>query len=266
MIHPSAIVDAKAELGTEVEIGPGVVIEGPVQIGSGTRIEAHAVLSGEVRIGQDNRIGYGAIIGSYPQDLSFEPKSRTGIQIGEKNVIREYATIHRGTKEGTLTVLGSNNLLMVGAHVGHNAQVGNGVILANNVLLGGYVEVRDRAFLGGGAVVHQFTRIGTTAILQGVAAVSKDIPPFCVAAGLNSVVAMNVVGLRRAGFSAALRQEVKDAFRLLYFAGLTTAQAISVARQRPWAKEIAIFWDFVEKSERGICSYTPWSKVKGREG
>ncbi len=263
MIHSSAIVDAKAELGTEIEIGPGVIIEGPVQVGSGTRVEAHAVLSGDVRIGQDNRIGYGAIIGSYPQDLSFDPKSRTGIRIGEKNVIREYATIHRGTKEGTWTVLGSNNLLMVGAHVGHNAQIGNGVILANNVLLGGYAEVDDRAFLGGGAVVHQFTRIGTTAILQGVAAVSKDIPPFCVAAGLNSVVAMNVVGLRRAGFGAALRREVKDAFQLLYFSGLNIAQAISAARQRAWAAEIAVFWDFVEESKRGICSYSAWSRLKG---
>jgi UDP-N-acetylglucosamine acyltransferase len=262
MIHPTAIVDPQAELGSEVEIGPGVVIEGPVELGSRCHVEAHAVLTGRVKVGRNNRIGYGAVIGSYPQDLSFDPTVESGVVIGDDNVIREYCTIHRGTKADTFTRMGSNNFLMVGAHLGHNVHIGDQVILANNVLLGGYVEVHDRAFLGGGSVAHQFSRIGATAILQGTAAIGKDIPPFCIAAGRNSVVGINVVGLRRAGFDVGLRREVKAAFHLLFESGLTISQAAAQAAKRTWPKEVTPFWVFVGESKRGICSYRAWSAVK----
>jgi UDP-N-acetylglucosamine acyltransferase len=137
MIHPTAVIDPKAELDSDVNVGPYALIEGLVRISSGTEIQGHAVITGSVRIGKNNQIGYGAIIGSIPQDLSFNPQASSGVQIGDNNVIREYCTVHRGTKEGSDTLVGSNNLFMVGAHLGHNTRVADHVILANNVLLGG---------------------------------------------------------------------------------------------------------------------------------
>jgi UDP-N-acetylglucosamine acyltransferase len=263
MIHPTAVVDPKAFLDPDVIIGPYAVIEGPVRIAAGTEVQAHAVITGHVGIGRNNRIGYGAVIGSDPQDLNFNPKSISGVEIGDSNVIREYCTIHRGTRDGSETKIGSNNLLMVGAHLGHNASVGNNVILANNALLAGYVEIHDRVFVGGGSVIHQFTRLGTVSLLQGGSAVSKDIPPYAIAAGKNSVSAMNIVGMRRAGFGSALRSEVRNAFELFYRNGLNTQQAVAAAAEREWAPEVKCFWEFVAHSKRGICALSRWRDVKG---
>src|SRR3984957_13954255 len=174
MIHPTALIDPKAQIDSDVVIGPYVLIEGSVRISSGTEIQAHAVITGSVVIGKNNRVGYGCVIGSYPQDLSFDPNMRTGVEIGDDNVIREHCTIHRGTKEGTETRIGSGNLLMVGVHLGHNVRLGDNVILANNVLLGGYAEIHDRVFIGGGSVVHQFARMGAISLMQGISGVGKD--------------------------------------------------------------------------------------------
>jgi UDP-N-acetylglucosamine acyltransferase len=263
MIHPTAVIDPRAELGPDVEIGPNVVIEGPVSIGTGTKVQANSVIVGQVKIGSGNTIGYGSVIGGFPQDLSYRPDSPSGVEIGNDNVLREYCTIHRGTKPDTLTVLGNQCLLMVGAHLGHNARVGNQVILANNVLLGGYVEVHDKAFLGGASVVHQHTRLGTMSIMQGGSAVGKDVPPFGAEAGRNSIVGINVVALRRAGFGSGLRLEVKRAFHILYHEGLNTSQAATRAAEEKWSPEIQPFWDFVKTSKRGICAFVRWSEVKG---
>ncbi len=263
MIHPTAVVDPIAEIEPDVIIGPYALIEGPVRIGSGTEIQGHAVITGSVRVGKNNRIGYGSVVGSLPQDLSFDPGANSGVEIGDNNVLREYCTIHRGTKEGTHTRIGSNNLLMVGAHLGHNARVGDSVILANNVLLGGYVEIHDRVFVGGGCVVHQFTRMGAVSLMQGLSGISKDVPPFAIAAGRNSVSAINVIGLRRAGYGPALRKEVKDAFNLFYQNGLNASQAGQEAARRSWSTEVSIFWDFVSSTKRGICSMVRWGQVKG---
>jgi UDP-N-acetylglucosamine acyltransferase len=265
MIHPTAVIDPKAEFDSDVKVGPYAVIEGSVRIGSGTEIQGHAVISGCTRVGKNNRIGDGAIIGSFPQDLSFNPKVASGVEIGDNNAIREYCTIHRGTKEGSNTSVGSNNLFMVGAHLGHNTRVADHVILANNVLLGGYVEIHDRVFIGGGSVVHQFTRMGAVSLLQGISGIGKDIPPFSIAIGKNSVAALNVIGLRRAGFSQALRSEVKNAFELLYRSGLNAKQALEEAEKRTWAPETMIFWNFVATAKRGICPMARWKDVRSEE-
>jgi len=219
------------------------------------------------RIGRNNRIGYGAIIGSFPQDISFSPKVSSGVEIGNNNVIREYCTIHRGTKNGSYTSVGSNNLLMVGAHLGHNARIADHVILANNVLLAGYVEIQDRVFIGigGGSVLHQFTRMGAVSLLQGISGAGKDIPPFSIAIGKNCVAAINLVGMRRAGFGQTLRDEVKTAFELLYRSGLNTSQALEEARKRLWAPETMLFWDFIATSKRGICPMARWKEIKAQE-
>ena len=265
LIHRTAIIDPKARIDSDVVIGPYALIEGPVEISSGTEIQGRAVIVGSVQIGKNNRIGHRTVIGSFPQDLSFNPTANSGVKIGENNVIHEFCTIHRGTKEGSNTFVGSNNLLMAGAHLGHNTRLGNNITLENNVLLGGYAEIDDQALLGSGSVVHQFTRVGAISLLHGVSAISKDIPPFSTASGKNSVSTINVSGLARAGFGSALRNEVKEAFALLYRKGLNLAQALEEVKKRSWSKEVSLFWDFVETSKRGICPVVRWKEVRDFE-
>src|SRR6266550_5803252 len=228
-IHPTAIVDPDAHIGREVEIGPLSVIGSEAVIDDDTIVQSHVVIESNVSIGMGNFIGHGAIIGAAPQDLSFSPERKTKIDIGNDNVIREYCTIHRGSAEGSATKIGDKNFLMVGAHIGHNCEIGNDVIIANNCLLGGHVRVDDGAFLGGGCVFHQFMHVGRLAIAQGGSAFSKDIPPFVIAAERNYVFGLNVIGLRRAGFAAQDRDEIKAAFKLLYTSGLNVNQAIEKA-------------------------------------
>lgn len=257
MIHLSAIVGSGAKIGTKVAIGPHAIIGDETSIGDNTHIGANVVIDGEVSIGRDNRIGHGVLIGGFPQDLSFSPGTRSRVEIGDRNVIREYSTIHRGTKEGSATTIGDDNFLMAGAHVGHNCVLGNRVIVANNVLLGGYVTVADQAFLGGGTVFHQFMRVGRLVIAQGASGFSKDLPPFTIAAEHNLIFGLNVIGLRRAGFSPAQRDEIKRAFKLLYASGLNTRQALGKSREMEWTEVGREFFDFVEEASktRGICPY-----------
>ena len=255
-IHPSAIIDTKAVLGHDVEIGPYCVIGANVRLGDGCRIQAHCVLEGSVIIGARNLIGYGAVIGTPPQDLAFDPQTKCSVAIGDDNVIREYCSIHRGTANESETRIGNNNFLMIGAHLGHNCAIGNRVIIANNCLLGGYVSVGDGAFLGGGCVFHQFVRIGRFAITQGSSAFSKDIPPFVIAAERNLVFGLNAVGLRRGGLSAADRDQIKAAFRLVYTSGLNVAQALDKATEANFNPAACEFLEFVASAKkRGICAY-----------
>ena len=253
-IHHTAIIDPEAKLGTDIDIGPYVVIDGEIEIGDYSNIKSHAVIEGSVRIGSKNAIGHAAIIGTPPQDLSFAPERRTGVEIGNENVIREHCTIHRGSEEGTVTKIGHNNFLMAGAHVGHNCEIGSNVIIANNCLLGGHVSVGDGAFLGGGCVFHQNIRVGRLAITQGASAFSKDVPPFVIAAERNYVFGLNVIGLRRAGFSSQEREEIKAAFKLVYTSGLNVAQAIDKASSTKFGAAAREFIDFVGAAKkRGIC-------------
>jgi len=179
MIHQTAVIGSGAKIGANVEIGPHGVIGGAVTIGDDCVIGANVVIEGEVSIGRCNRIGHGAIIGGEPQDVGFSPATRSGVEIGERNIIREQSTIHRGTTADSATKIGDENFLMVNAHVGHNCVIGNKVIIANNVLLGGYVTVGDQAFLGGGTLFHQNMRVGRLVIAQGGSAFGKDIPQDC---------------------------------------------------------------------------------------
>ncbi len=255
-IHPTAIVSPSARLAEEVEIGAFVCVGDQVEIGARTVVQSHAVLDGLVRLGADNFIGQGAIIGGAPQDLSFKPDTASGVTIGRGNIIREHVTIHRGTVENSLTTVGDENFLMTGAHLGHNCAIGNNVIIANNCLLGGYVTVEDDAFLGGGCVFHQFMRVGRLAITQGRSGFGKDLPPFAIGADVNKVVGLNVVGLKRAGFSMEDRAEIKAAFRLLYEGGLNVSQALERARERLWREPAQAFFDFVAAAKkRGICGF-----------
>src|SRR6266403_5565360 len=228
-VHPTAIVDACAQIGADVEIGPFSIIGPDATIGEKTIVQSHVVIEGEVEIGTGNFIGHGAIIGAPPQDVSFSPERKTKVEIGNDNIIREYCTIHRGSPEGSATKIGDKNFLMAGAHIGHNCLVGNNVIIANNCLLAGHVRVDDSAFLGGGSTFHQHMHVGRMVMVQGSSAFGKDLPPFVIAAERNYVVGLNVVGLRRASFSARDRDELKAAFKLLDTSGLNISQALEKA-------------------------------------
>jgi UDP-N-acetylglucosamine acyltransferase len=253
-IHPAAIVDPNAKIGAAVEIAPFSIIGPHVTIGEKTIVQSHVVIEGEVAIGSGNFIGHGAIIGAPPQDVSFSSERKTKVQIGDDNIIREYCTIHRGSADGSATKIGDRNFLMAGAHIGHNCLVGNNVVIANNCLLAGYVRVDDGAFLGGGSTFHQFMHIGRLVMVQGSSAFGKDLPPFVVAAERNSVFGLNIVGMRRAGLSANDRNEIKEAFKLVYLSGLNTSQALEKAEAMTLGVPAREFLDFVADSKkRGIC-------------
>jgi UDP-N-acetylglucosamine acyltransferase len=253
-IHPTAIVDPKAEISDDVEIGPFSIVGSDVTIGDGTIVQSHVVMESNVAMGHGNFIGHGAIIGAPPQDISFSPERKTKVEIGDRNVIREYCTIHRGSPDGSATKIGDKNFLMAGAHIGHNCVIGNNVIIANNCLLGGHVRVDDGAFLGGGSTFHQFMRIGRLVMVQGSSAFGKDLPPFVIAAERNHVFGLNIVGLRRAGLSVSDRDEIKEAFKLIYLSGLNTAQALEKAETMNFSAPAREFLNFVATSDkRGIC-------------
>jgi UDP-N-acetylglucosamine acyltransferase len=253
-IHPTAIVDADARIGAGVEIGPFSIIGPQAVIGEKTTVQSHVVIEGDVNIGTGNFIGHGALIGAPPQDVSFSPERKTKVEIGNDNVIREYCTIHRGSPEDSATKIGDKNFLMAGAHIGHNCAIGNNVIIANNCLLAGDVRVDDGAFLGGGSTFHQHMHIGRLVMVQGSSAFGKDLPPFTIAAERNSVFGINVIGLKRAGFSAKDRDEIKDAFKLVYLSGLNISQALEKAATMKFGTSAREFLDFVANAKkRSIC-------------
>ena len=253
-IHQTAIIDQGAQLGTNVEIGPYSVIGPKVVIGDETTVQSHVVIEGDVRIGRKNLIGHGSIIGAPPQDLSFSPDRKTWVEIGDENVIREHCTIHRGSPDGTATRIGHKNLFMVGVHIGHNCEIANNVIIANNCLLAGHVGVDNNAFLGGASVFHQYMHVGRLVMVQGASGFGKDLPPFVLAAERNCVFGLNVIGLRRAGFSAKERDDIKAAFRLIYHSGLNVSQAIEASTKMDLGKLGREFVDFVANAKkRGIC-------------
>ena len=252
--HPTALVDPDAQIGADVEIAPFSVIGPQAAIGDRTIVQSHVVIEGNVAIGTGNFVGHGAIIGAPPQDLSFSLERKTKVEIGNDNVIREYCTIHRGSPEGSVTKIGDNNFLMVGTHVGHNCEIGNNVVIANNCLLAGHVRVDDGAFLGGGSTFHQHMHVGRLVMVQGSSAFGKDLPPFVIAAERNYVVGLNVVGLRRAGFSVRDRDELKAAFKLLYTSGLNISQALEKAETLNFGAPAREFFEFVAGAKkRSIC-------------
>ncbi len=251
-IHPTAVVDAKTDLGVEVKIGPYAIIEAGCVIGDYSEIRAHAVICKGTLMGPRNQIGYGAVLGGDPQDLGFKG-GRTWVEIGAGNKIREYVTIHRATVENTATSIGSENYIMGGVHLGHDVKVGDRTIMANNSLLAGHVHVEDGVFLGGATVVHQHTRIGRLAISRGGTRLGKDVPPFFMATDTNLVAGINRIGLRRAGFSHDLRRAIQAAFDLLYRSDLNVTQALNEIEQKFRQPEIAHLIAFIRSTKRGIC-------------
>jgi UDP-N-acetylglucosamine acyltransferase len=251
-IHPTAIIDPRAEIHPKADIGPYVVIDGVVQVGCGTRVLAHAVLTGWTEIGEDNVIHMGAVIGHEPQDLSYKG-AKTFLKIGDRNIFREHSQIHRGTVEGSTTVIGDDNYFMHHSHAAHNCQIGNNTIIAGGALLAGYVQVDDHAFVSGNCVVHQFVRIGTLAMLRGLSRTSRDVPPFCIMDGTHTVRGINLVGLRRNGFSRERIRALRNAFTRLFRKRVNMRQAVTELRAETDSPDVLFLLDFIEQSKRGVC-------------
>lgn len=254
-IHPTAVVSSEAILADDVKIGPFAVIEGPVKLAAGVEIGGHAWITGDVTVGERTKIGWGSVVGADPQDLSFDPATNSGVRIGPDNTLREYVTIHRGSKDGCFTTLGEGNFLMTGAHLAHDVVLGDRNVIANNVMLAGHVHVGNRVFLGGGSGFHQFIRIGDYVMTQGNAAISQDVPPYCVAHGQNQLAGLNVVGLRRAGFDAATRADIKAAAKLLFQSGHALSHALELAAARAWSPAAeALVRAVASPSKKGVLS------------
>ncbi|AJE04045.1 acyl-ACP--UDP-N-acetylglucosamine O-acyltransferase [Geobacter pickeringii] len=252
-IHPSARISPSATIAPGVEIGPNVVVGDHSSVGAGTRIMANAVVGPWTQIGENNTIHYGAIVGHDPQDFGYKGEESWTL-IGNGNIIREYATIHRGNRPGTKTVVGDNNFFMVQSHVAHNCEVGNNIILAGGALLAGHVIVEDRAIISGNCVVHQFIRIGKFAMMRGLSRTSRDVPPFCIMDDTHTVKALNLVGLRRNGFDQARIRALKNAFKLLFLSGLNMQNALVEAeRTLTVTDDVRYLLDFIKSAKRGVC-------------
>jgi UDP-N-acetylglucosamine acyltransferase len=250
-IHPTAVIDPKAELG-DVAVGPFAVIESGVSIGDGTSVGPHCHILGATRIGRDNRIHAGAVIGDLPQDLHFKGEP-SYTRIGDHNVIREYVTIHRGTDPESETTVASGVMLMAASHVAHNCTVEDGAILANGALLAGHVRVGAFAFVSGHVVVHQFCRIGRVAMVSGGSRITLDVPPFMTASGNSVVVGVNAVGIRRRPeLTPDDARAIKDAYRALYRGHKTITEAMEdLAGDQP--SVVRELLDFIRESPRGVC-------------
>ena len=254
-IHPTALVDPKAELASGVQIGPYAVIGEGARIGRATRIGPHVVIEGRVEIGERCEISAGVVVGTPPQDLKYQEGTLSGVRIGNENRIREYVTIHRASVEGSWTTIGDGNFIMAASHIAHDCRVGNGVVLVNYCGLSGFVEVEDRAVVGGLAGLHQFCRVGTMAYVGGYARVAQDIPPYFIAEGNPAEArAVNVVGLRRNDVPPEIRLDLQRAFKILYRSGLNRTQALErIKSQITMSDEVAHLIEFIESSKRGIC-------------
>lgn len=253
MIDPTARISPTARVAEDAEIGPNVIVGDHSSVGSGTKVMANAVIGPWTTVGSNNVIHYGAIIGNDPQDFGYHGEESYAV-VGNGNIIREYATIHRGNRPGTTTVVGDNNFLMIQSHVAHNCEVGNNIILAGGALLAGHVQVADRAIISGNCVVHQFCRIGRFAMMRGLSRTSRDVPPFCIMDETHTVKSLNLVGLRRNGFDAKRVRALKNAFLILFRSGLNMQNALEqVEADLDLNDDIQELLDFIKSSKRGVC-------------
>jgi UDP-N-acetylglucosamine acyltransferase len=251
-IHPTAIIARDAELGDGVQVGPYAIVGPGSVLGDGCVLAAHAVLDRNARLGRNVKIGIGSIVGGDAQDLKYKGEE-TFVEIGDGTVIREYATVNRGTTHSWKTTVGKDCFLMSYSHVGHDCHVGDGVIISNASHLGGHVTVEDKAIISGVSAVHQFALVGRYSFVGGCSRVTKDIPPYVKAAG-NPVklYGLNTVGLQRNGFSDEVVRELKRAYRLFFKSELNVSQARARAESElPRIPEIEEFLRFFDRSERG---------------
>jgi UDP-N-acetylglucosamine acyltransferase len=252
-IHPTAIVDPKAELGAETIVGPYCIVGAGVALGEGCWLQHHVTVAGPTRAGERNKFYAYCSIGQQTQDLKYAGEP-TYLEIGNENTFREFCTVNRSTKSNGKTWVGNRGNFLAYSHIGHDCNVGDSVVFSNNGTLAGHVEVGDHAVMGGLTAVHQFCRIGRFAITGGCSKIVQDVPPFLIADGNPAEIrGVNLVGLERAGFSPESVKAIKEAFRLIYRSKLNTRQAIEAVRnQIEPREEVTQLIEFIEKSERGI--------------
>ncbi len=253
-IHPSAIVEDGATIGEHAFIGPFCIVGSQVEIGARTELKSHVVVNGLTKIGCDNRIYQFASIGEVNQDLKYAGEA-TRVEIGDRNTIRESVTIHRGTVQGTsLTKLGSDNLLMVNAHIAHDCVIGDRCILANNATLGGHVEIDNYVVIGGMTAIHQFCKVGSYVMVGGCSGVTQDVPPYMIAQGNHaSPYGVNIEGLKRRGFNKETINAIRLVYKILYRSGKTLDEAkVDIAEMVTEYPGIQLFIDFFARSKRGL--------------
>src|SRR4051794_7920241 len=252
-IAPTARVDPRASIAEDASIGEYCVIESDVVIGAGCRLEPYVYVKRWTTLGEGNEISAGTALGTDPLDKNF-PGERSYLRIGARNKIREHYTISRGTAPESITEIGDDNYIMTSGHIAHNCRLGNNIVVASCALLAGYVEVEDQAFISGGVVVHQFSKIGRLAMIGGNTRVNSDVPPFFLYSDFNiAAKGLNVVGLKRAGYKASDVATLKKAYQLLYRSGLKLEDALSRIEAEIPTPETRHLVAFVRGSERGIC-------------
>jgi len=255
MIHPTAIVDPKADIGDQVEIGPYSIIEGGVTIGPKTRIGPHVVVREGSQMGKQCQVFQFASLGEAPQAVAYKGE-KTLLVMGDHNIVREFVTLNRGTAPGGgKTVIGHGNLFMAYSHVAHDCQIGNQVILANAATLAGHITIEDYAIIGGLAAIHQFCRIGTHAFISGMTGITLDVPPYMLASGSRArLFGLNTVGLKRFHFSEASVKALKKAYRIIYRSGLTLERAVKQVKEDGISQlpEVQHLLQFIQQSKRGI--------------
>ncbi|HVR15769.1 MAG TPA: acyl-ACP--UDP-N-acetylglucosamine O-acyltransferase [Candidatus Limnocylindrales bacterium] len=254
-VHPTAIVDARAEIDGDVQIGPYCVIGAGVRIGKGCRVHSHAVITGRTTLGEGNVVFPFATIGDTPQDLKYKGEP-SELLIGNRNTIREYVSLNPGTTGGGMvTRVGDQNLLMMQCHIAHDCLLGDRNVVANGATLGGHVVIEDFVIVGGLVGIHQFVRIGTGAILGAGSMVSKDVPPYCNATGDRAKLhGLNLEGLKRRGFDKTVIALLRKAYRIVFQSALRTEDALKKIREElPAIPEIEKFASFIAQSGRGVC-------------
>jgi UDP-N-acetylglucosamine acyltransferase len=251
-IHPSAVIDPRAQLATDVHIGAFSVIGPEVTVETGVEIGHHVVLEGRVAIGPRVKVGHGSVLGGVPQDLKFKDGTPSGVRVGAGTVLREYVTVHRSTRAEGWTEIGRDCLIMGLSHVAHDCRLGDAVIVINYAGITGHCEIGDRATIGGLTGMVPFTRIGTAAYVGGMAKLTADVPPYVLVDGQPATArAINVVGLRRSGMVAADRRTLQDAFRILYRSGLAPARAVERIREElPATAPVRTLLDFIAGATR----------------
>ena len=251
-IHATAIIHPKAELDIRVDVGPFAVIDEGVQLASDCIVGPHVHLTGQLTVGEGCQFHAGAVIGDAPQDMKYSSEP-TRLRIGDHNIFREHVTVHRSNSADEDTTIGEGNFFMANSHLGHNCHVGNHNVIVNGALIAGHVTIEDRVFISGNCMVHQFARIGTLAMMQGGAGISKDLPPFMMSMANNTVCGLNTVGLRRAGFNPAQRTELKKLYHHLYSEKLRLSEAVIQGMELFSSAPCQQVLTFIQSSQRGIC-------------
>lgn len=255
-IHPTAIVDAAAELDESVEVGPYSIIEGDTRIGANCRISSSVRIYSGTTLGQNNQVDHGVVLGCVPQDLSFDAKLKTGLVIGDYNQIREGVNLSRATSPERVTRVGDHNILMCGSHVGHDCSIGDYTVLCPGSAIAGFVSVGNRAFISALVGIHQHCFIGEYAMLAGCAKIVKDVPPYATADGNPAtIIGINSVGLRRAEMEAPVRAAIKEAYRIIYRANMNVSQAVAQLKTRSNCDEVEQIIRFFENSDRGVTGH-----------